>query len=257
MKYNGEGYIFMSKRNVRVIIGFLCMLTVLLIGDFIITNTDISNNRNKGAKLVETYSEKEDLKNRNLSILIEIDSKLLYLIDTDTNEIIKKYVVATGKKETPSPIGSFKIVQKAIWGEGFGTRWLGLNVPWGTYGIHGTTRPQSIGLNASSGCIRMNNRDVEELYGLLKTGTSAVIIGGPYGPFSHGFRVLMHGDRGADVQEVQKRLRQLGYYHGAIDGIFGNGLKASVMKFYSDNEMPKNDRIELWTYEKLNITLFD
>lgn len=245
----------MAKRNVKVIIGFLCILIVLLIGDFIITNTNTTNN--KGARLVETYNEKDDLKNRNLSILIEIDSKLLYLIDTDTNDIVKKYSVATGKPETPTPIGSFKIIHKAIWGEGFGTRWMGLDVPWGRYGIHGTTKPQSIGHNASQGCIRMNNRDVEELYSLVKTGTSVAIVGGPYGPFNHGFRVLMHGDRGADVQEVQKRLKQLGYYNGAIDGVFGGGLKAAIMKFYVDNKMPKNDRVELWTYEKLNIFLMD
>ncbi|SCG84034.1 Spore protein ykuD homolog [Proteiniborus sp. DW1] len=247
----------MSKRNIRVIIGFLCILAVLLIGDFIITNMNTSSTKYKGAKLVETYNEIDDLRKRNLSILIEIDSKLLYLIDTDTNEVVKKYVVATGKKESPTPIGSFKIVHKGMWGEGFGTRWLGLNVPWGTYGIHGTTKPQSIGFNASAGCIRMNNRDVEELYSIVKLGTSIAIVGGPYGPFNHGFRVLMHGDRGADVQEVQKRLRQLGYYHGAIDGIFGNGLRSAILKFYADNKLPKNDRVELWTYERLNIVLMD
>lgn len=138
----------MSKRNIRVIIGFLCILIVLLIGDFIITNMNTSSNKSKGTKLVETYNEEDDLKNRNLSILIEIDSKLLYLIDTDTNEVVKKYVVATGKKETPTPIGSFKIVQKGLWGEGFGTRWLGLNVPCPTckFGIRSTKTVGNRGL---------------------------------------------------------------------------------------------------------------
>ena len=46
------------------------------------------------------------------------------------------------------------------WGGGFGTRWLGLNVPWGIYGIHGTNQPWSIGTQASAGCIRMFNRHV-------------------------------------------------------------------------------------------------
>lgn len=65
----------MSKRNIGVIIGFLCILTVLLIGDFIMTNTSISNNKIKGAKLVESYNGKTYLKNRGfLSILVEIDS---------------------------------------------------------------------------------------------------------------------------------------------------------------------------------------
>ena len=257
MKYNGEGFVFMSKRTFLVTIGFLCVLIVLFIGDFIITVTNTYNIRNEETKLAETYNEIDDLRKRNLSILIEIDSKLLYLIDTDTNEVVKKYVVATGKSETPTPIGSFKIVQKGLWGEGFGTRWMGLNVPWGKYGIHGTNKPQSIGLNASHGCIRMNNRDAEELYSIVKIGTSVAIVGGPYGPFNHGFRVLKPGDRGADVQEVQKRLKQLGYYTGSIDGIYGNAMKEAIKKFYSDNKMPISDRIGYDVYKKLNIVLMD
>src|SRR5690554_6235177 len=233
----------MSRRTMLVTVGFLCILLVLVIGDFIISNTDTHKSKNKGTKLVETYSEIDDLRNRNLSILIEIDSKLLYLIDTDTNEVVRKYVVATGTRDTPSPIGSFKIIKKGLWGEGFGTRWLGLDVPWGIYGIHGTNRPQSIGYNASHGCIRMNNRDAEELYSIIKYGTSVFIVGGPYGPFNHGFRILRPGDRGADVQEVQKRLKQLEYYTGSIDGIYGEGMKAAILKFYSDNKMPKSHEI--------------
>ena len=35
------------------------------------------------------------------------------------------------------------------------------------YRIHGTIEPNSIGLNVSSGCIRMLNENVTELYGLV------------------------------------------------------------------------------------------
>lgn len=247
----------MTKRTFIVAVGFLCVLIVLFIGDSIITLTNSINTESIGVTSKEASYEKNNLSNRNLSILIEIDSKLLYLIDTETNEVVKKYTVATGKPETPTPIGSFEIVHKAIWGEGFGTRWMGLNVPWGKYGIHGTNKPQSIGFNASQGCIRMNNKDVEELYSIVKVGTKVVIVGGPYGPFNHGFRILKHGDRGADVQEVQKRLKHLGYYFGAIDGIFGNGLRSAVMKFYEDNNMPISDRVDYDAYKKLNIILMD
>ena len=37
------------------------------------------------------------------------------------------------------------IINKAGWGEGFGGAWMGLNVPWGTYGIHGTKSPWFVG----------------------------------------------------------------------------------------------------------------
>ncbi len=60
---------------------------------------------------------------------------------------------------------------------------MGLNVPWGgKYGIHGTNQPGSIGFNASGGCIRMRNQDVEELYSLVESGTMVNITNGQYGP---------------------------------------------------------------------------
>lgn len=55
-----------------------------------------------------------------------------------------------------------------------GTRWLGLDIP--HYGIHGTNDPDSIGKPASAGCIRMFNKDVEELTELVAVGTPVHIV---------------------------------------------------------------------------------
>lgn len=44
------------------------------------------------------------------------------------------------------------------------------------YRIHGTTEPMSIGKNASSGCIRMVNQDVVELYRRAPVGTRVVVL---------------------------------------------------------------------------------
>jgi lipoprotein-anchoring transpeptidase ErfK/SrfK len=43
--------------------------------------------------------------------------------------------------------------------------------------IHGTNQPWSIGLNLSSGCIRMMNRDVEDLYERADVGTKVIVVG--------------------------------------------------------------------------------
>ena len=43
--------------------------------------------------------------------------------------------------------------------------------------IHGTNQPWTIGLNMSSGCIRMMNQDVEHLYSNAPKGTKVVVIG--------------------------------------------------------------------------------
>jgi lipoprotein-anchoring transpeptidase ErfK/SrfK len=44
------------------------------------------------------------------------------------------------------------------------------------YRIHGTTEPLSIGKNASSGCIRMVNQDVIELYRRVPIGSRVVVL---------------------------------------------------------------------------------
>ena len=199
------------------------------------------------------------LKNKsgNYTILVEVHNKRLKLIDRENESVIKAYPIATGKPSSPTPLGTFKIIEKAQWGEGFGTRWLGLNVPWGKYGIHGTNRPDSIGGNLSAGCIRMRNRDVEELYSLVGHNTIVTIVNGLYGPFGQGFRELKPGDRGSDVLEVQKRLQLKGYYEGSLDGIYGEVMKAALIKFIKDNNLPLTDRITDEIYNKLDIILME
>jgi lipoprotein-anchoring transpeptidase ErfK/SrfK len=44
------------------------------------------------------------------------------------------------------------------------------------YRIHGTNEPETIGKAVSSGCIRMLNDDVVDLYGRVKVGTPVIII---------------------------------------------------------------------------------
>lgn len=44
------------------------------------------------------------------------------------------------------------------------------------YRIHGTNEPASIGKSASSGCIRMLNADVEELYQKVKVGDAVFVM---------------------------------------------------------------------------------
>ncbi|AKN31667.1 ErfK/YbiS/YcfS/YnhG family protein [Clostridium carboxidivorans P7] len=93
------------------------------------------------------------------------------------NSIYKTYRVAVGKPSTPTPKGTFKIINRAINPGGpFGSRWLGLNAPYGDYGIHGTNTPSSIGKSISNGCIRMFNNQVIELSNLVPIGTIVIIV---------------------------------------------------------------------------------
>jgi lipoprotein-anchoring transpeptidase ErfK/SrfK len=46
------------------------------------------------------------------------------------------------------------------------------------YRIHGTNAPSTIGKQVSSGCIRLRNEDVEDLYNRVKVGARVVVLPG-------------------------------------------------------------------------------
>src|SRR5690606_20692559 len=141
-------------------------------------------------------------------------------------EVFKQYPVAVGKPATPTPPGEWRVTNKSTnWGGGFGTRWNGLNVPWGIYGIHGTNQPHAIGRHVSGGCIRMFNRDVEELYDIIPIGTPVTI----YGPLpSVAPRPSIGGGSGKFILVMQLRLRQAGFDPGSVDGRFGPATERSI-----------------------------
>jgi len=113
-------------------------------------------------------------------ILVSLPDCKLALLEGD--HIVKIYPVAVGTAATPSPSGSFTVVERVTrpaWYQPgkvvppgqrnpLGTRWIGLSIK--GYGIHGTSNPRSIGRRASHGCIRLRNVDVEELFELIAVG---------------------------------------------------------------------------------------
>jgi len=44
------------------------------------------------------------------------------------------------------------------------------------YRIHGSNEPWTIGQEVSSGCIRMRNEDVVDLYGRVNVGTRVIVM---------------------------------------------------------------------------------
>lgn len=99
--------------------------------------------------------------------------------------LVNTYPVAIGKPTTPTPLGSYQVVNKIIHpGGGLGTRWMELNIPTdgGPYGIHGTNNPSSIGLAVSNGCIRMYNRDIEAIFPHTPLYTPVEIIASQWQP---------------------------------------------------------------------------
>jgi lipoprotein-anchoring transpeptidase ErfK/SrfK len=113
-------------------------------------------------------------------IVVSLTDRKLAVLESD--RVVKIFPTAVGAPASPSPVGTYKIITSIpdptwyykgkIVGPGkdnpLGTRWLGLSVK--GYGIHGTNIPSSIGKNASHGCVRMRNQDVEELFGMVGVG---------------------------------------------------------------------------------------
>ena len=117
-------------------------------------------------------------------IEINIPSLTLSLYNGDI--LLKEYPVCLGKNLTYTPQGEYRIIYKTVnpyWinkdvvvppgpGNPLGARWIGITRG---IGIHGNSKPESIGRYESAGCIRMYNRDVEELYNLAPVNTSVAI----------------------------------------------------------------------------------
>lgn len=120
------------------------------------------------------------------SIIVDKSQNILTLKSNE--EIFKVYPVATGL-DNCTPVGTFTIVNKIVdpvWYTEdamvpsgspkniLGTRWIGLSIQ--HYGIHGSTDPSGIGKQVTAGCVRMHNKDVEELYTIVPTNTEVVIV---------------------------------------------------------------------------------
>ena len=120
-------------------------------------------------------------------IVVSIPDRKLALIEN--GKVVKIYQTAVGSDTTPSPTGTFTVIRRVSnppWyhagkvvppgkNNPVGSRWIGLSQK--GYGIHGTNAPKSIGRNVSHGCIRMRNRDVEQLFELVQIGDVVELYG--------------------------------------------------------------------------------
>ncbi|MDP6630005.1 MAG: L,D-transpeptidase family protein [Kiritimatiellia bacterium] len=118
------------------------------------------------------------------------------MVVTMNGSFFKRYDVGSGL-HGKTPVGLFTITEKIkepVWWRPdgkeipfgheeniLGTRWMTLRASEGTpdvrgYGIHGTWDEASIGKAESAGCLRMRNRDVEELFLYIPTRTPVTIV---------------------------------------------------------------------------------
>lgn len=224
-------YAIYTKKNVLKIGAVIVILSLILYSGIHLSGKTIFNAALTSAKSAEDWSNHFATfkpSEEGYSVLVDLDNLTLYLYND--GEELKTWQVSGGTKETPSPVGSWQVSTVENWTSGFGGSWIGLNVPWGKYGIHGTVEPWVIGNNnASHGCIRMNNADAAELKEYMSVGVP-VNIKHDTAPF----RTLKDGDVGSDVLQLQIMLEKLGYYSSGADGFFSRGTFEAVCQFQKD-----------------------
>lgn len=115
------------------------------------------------------------------------DNDMLLRID---GQFFKRYRVATGRNNY-TPVGTHTITQRLIhpqwtrpsdnkvipFGDPeneLGTHYLGWSAK--SFAIHGTWEPESIGTQASSGCVRMLNEEVKEIFMFTPLGTKVTVV---------------------------------------------------------------------------------
>ena len=130
----------------------------------------------------------------NFSIRVsKTENTLILFLD---GRLFKKYIVGTGQFGK-TPVGTFKTgfrQKEPAWYPGngpgipfgdpkniLGTRWIPLIATGDTirvdsYGIHGTWDDKTLGQQSSNGCVRMSNKDVEELSMLIPKNTPVEIV---------------------------------------------------------------------------------
>ncbi len=109
--------------------------------------------------------------------------------------LIKSYPIAVGRPGWETPIGTYQVrqmlrnptwvhpLQKGVSIPGgdpenpLGRFWIGFWTDGKNWiGFHGTPNPKSVGTAASHGCIRMYNKDVEELFKKVSLGTEVKVV---------------------------------------------------------------------------------
>ena len=171
------------------------------------------------------------------------DLKYHVLIFLDENDnVLSSYPIGTGRIDKPTKLGELEIIRKFVdptwyplnyqdYEATYGKEWpmpaykddkrnpLGtrfMHLSWEDYGIHGTKEPLLIGRNVSSGCVRMNIPDVEDLFVKIPVGTKVLIKASDVPSermqecFSSWWGVY-------DILNLSKRLRQQKGENGGLE----------------------------------------
>ena len=67
--------------------------------------------------------------------------------------------------------------------------------------------------------------------------------------------VVAWGSRGDEVMRIQRRLKQWGYYDGAVDGVYGEDTYQAVVRFQKKNGLKADGAVGQSTANAMGISL--
>ena len=108
----------------------------------------------------------------------------------------------------------------------------------------------------------MNNDEVAELYKFVPIGTKVTIVDGVYGDFGKGLRNLKSGMYGSDVMQIQKRLKELGFFTGTPNERYryrhsSGRTEKAVQKYCEANGLYSRKIIDVELQKHMGFELID
>jgi lipoprotein-anchoring transpeptidase ErfK/SrfK len=138
-----------------------------------------------------TAATKQPHVGETVNLVLKLKERKVYVYKGD--QVLGKYPVAIGKKNTPTVTGEWYVMEKITnpgWtnfntgkfvkpgpNNPMGERWIGFYTDGkDMIGFHGTPDVKSIGKAVSNGCVRMFNKDVKAIFPLVEVGTVVKVV---------------------------------------------------------------------------------
>ncbi len=246
----------MKKINFSLLQLAVFVFGMIFIAFFFSQNTDVRDTTEKPVYpfevLIENYLSATLFQTRNSTVekRVEVDLSRQKVILYENGANVKEFTISSGKKNTPTPTGNFRVHTKIpVVYSNIAKCWLPFWVGFttdGLYGFHefpicsdGRRGLDQLGSPASLGCIRMGLEESENFYKWVEIGVPITIyaekkesILPEETEWCYNFRnSLVIGNRGYEVTNLQNALAKEEIFQDPLDGYFGKRVFDAVVVF--------------------------
>lgn len=187
---------------------------------------------------------------------VDITNQITTVYRTSDDSVVRHMLCSTGLNDTPTPTGTFYMPKKAYSAER--TEWYYFK-EFDCYAKYATrikggilfhsviyssksdsslrtSSVRNLGKKASHGCIRLTVDNAKWIAKNCPAGTKVKIYYGTSNPdlkqqLTGAYQTLKKGNSGTSVKKLQARLKECGWYNGAVTGKFGAATETAVKAF--------------------------